>query len=874
MKKLPSHHQDFDDFGIRLSYNLPITPQPSRPTSGVKIGFQMNATPLASLNNTSCVSDMGVTRLNIQNQHLKLPTSRVGIGLRDDFDENFNNSTASMHQRSQRSADAMIDRSRSNSRPSTANYRDIGGGDTRRSSTIGGSETRRSSLFGGADTRRSSVYGSAASECSSESSRRLANGTLKDFGSVDSSNNEIILTNGNLSGLIQILTNFLWLAAGEKRFSSKSVLLILPEVFSNASLFQDEFTTLEAFCCSELEKSSTLHSYIAELVALATWQKFKTRMSMFFLFGGVQGPLSPDQRSITKQFSAKLQDLAVSLCGNLEKIQFQVQLRYEVLADSFGLEDRLLVLLEKSNKGITEAPPPEFSMAIDQFVRNQAQAHISPPMDGAKITIDTGFIFNSSKMPKCQKSASFTQKFGAFKLGPQDLQEQVEHLLNDRAPYWFESPQSTSTITGAGEFFVKEILRTAEKESFRSRNTMEALKAAQNKIMTLEKRLSTGQSQEDIMDLPTISGDVAASAQQRTPMRGKSPIVSKLTKSIMSANSAIKPMDLPKTLNAIVDEHYDEDKNKTHISLETSKYQLTTGIEMMRIVLLADSMKGTTFEYSGQFGTGTAGLLARDGSGRCEWKSPGGFLCWYVGDWRDDRPHGWGRSGRGALVESGIFEEGRLSLKGWPEILDSGTKSIAEEPRWPAQRNRSEATIPDPEPTKLPSARISPPAPPASKKPPWYLRLSSANPVIKEEKSLPQTESKPSKISVDINKVFIESYKPFCCFWSEGSCEKCPSDGDSMSLSEAYRMGCIASYLAQENAATSLEKSQQKSLYVLVCTRGNESCNIILFGNKLVGLPQEYAGSVSPQTRMRNGFGISIWHSVVYGTCWCVRLEP
>jgi hypothetical protein len=139
---------------------------------------------------------------------------------------------------------------------------------------------------------------------------------------------------------------------------------------------------------------------------------------------------------------------------------------------------------------------------------------------------------------------------------------------------------------------------------------------------------------------------------------------------------------------------------------------------------------------------------------------------------------------------------------------------------------------------------------------------------------LPQTESKPSKISVDINKVFIESYKPFCCFWSEGSCEKCPSDGDSMSLSEAYRMGCIASYLAQENAATSLEKSQQKSLYVLVCTRGNESCNIILFGNKLVGLPQEYAGSVSPQTRMRNGFGISIWHSVVYGTCWCVRLEP
>ena len=91
-----------------------------------------------------------------------------------------------------------------------------------------------------------------------------------------------------------------------------------------------------------------------------------------------------------------------------------------------------------------------------------------------------------------------------------------------------------------------------------------------------------------------------------------------------------------------------------------------------------------------------------------------------------------------------------------------------------------------------------------------------------------------------------------------------------MSLSEAYRMGCIASHLAQENAATTLEKDQQKSLFVLVCSSGNERCNIVLFGNKLEGLPQEYAGSVSPQTRMRNGFGISIWHSDVYGSCWYV----
>ena len=82
-------------------------------------------------------------------------------------------------------------------------------------------------------------------------------------------------------------------------------------------------------------------------------------------------------------------------------------------------------------------------------------------------------------------------------------------------------------------------------------------------------------------------------------------------------------------------------------------------------------------------------------------------------------------------------------------------------------------------------------------------------------------------------------------------------------------MGCIASHLAQENFATNLEKEQKSGMFVLVCTRGNERCNIALFGNKLEGLPQEYAGAVSPQTRMRNGVGICIWQSVVYGSCWC-----
>ena len=151
-------------------------------------------------------------------------------------------------------------------------------------------------------------------------------------------------------------------------------------------------------------------------------------------------------------------------------------------------------------------------------------------------------------------------------------------------------------------------------------------------------------------------------------------------------------------------------------------------------------MKGTTFEYSGQFGTGAAGqLLTRDGSGRCEWKSPGGFLCWYVGDWRDDRPHGWGRSGRGALVESGVFEDGRLSLKGWPEILDSESKTLLDEPRWPAQRGRSEATIPDPEPLKPPLARVSPPEPPAIKRPPCCLLYTSPSPRDVEESRMPSS---------------------------------------------------------------------------------------------------------------------------------------
>ena len=869
MKKTPAS-QYFDDFGIRVEYDIEGTTQHSRPSSGTKIGFQLSATPISSFNQSSRIPDAGLTRLNFQDEHFKLPATKSRRGLRNDFDEYVNNPKVGLLPRStSRSSDLTNDRSRSNSRPSTANNRDIGGGDSRRGSVLGGSETRRSSEFGGAETRRSSVFGSAASQLSSARSLGMRSSNLKDFGAVDSSNNQITLTNGNLSGLIQVLTNFLWLAAGEKRFSSRSVTLVMPEAFTNASLFCDEFEELATFCCTELKTSATLHSYIAELVALATWQKFKTRMSMFFLFGSVQGPLSPLQRSATKQFSAKLQEFAFSLCGNLENIQFQVQLRYDVLLDGIGLEDHLLLLLEKSNKGMAEAPPPEFSLAADQFVRKQIQAHISPMLDDVKINIDSNQIFQSLRLSTTHTSKSFSQKFGELKLGPEDLQEQVEHLLNDRASYWLESPQ-TSVMTGGGDFFVKEILRSAEKESLRSKNTLDALKTAQNKIFELEKRLAARQEQ----DQSEFSGNISiksasASSKVGTPKRGKSYSL-QAKSAILPANSSKQPIDGLQFLKTTVDSE-EETKMKSCVSLETNKYQLTSGIEPIRIVILADSMKGTTFEYSGQFRTGNTGLLTRDGSGRCEWKSPGGFLCWYVGDWRDDRPDGWGRSGRGALVESGIFDEGRLSLKGWPEILDGGTKTTIEEPRWPAQRGRSEATVPNPEAPKLPSARISPPQPPAVKRPPWYLRLSSAPTDVKEEKALPLIPIASSKTSVDMENVAIAAYKPFCCFWSEGSCEKCPSDGDSMSLSEAYRMGCIASHLAHENAATTLEKGQQKSLFVLVCSSGNERCNIVLFGNKLQGLPQEYAGALSPQTRMRNGFGISIWHSVVYGSCWCAR---
>jgi hypothetical protein len=855
-------YQDFDDFGIRVEYGLPDTPLHSRPSSRAKIGFQSGATPLSSSNGSSRLSEVGVARLNFDDQALKLPTSQVGRGLRNDCDEFVYNSKANVHTGRKRSPEAKIDRSRSNSRPSTANNRDIGGGDTRRSSLFGGSETRRSSEFGGTETRPNSAYGSSASQHSSGRSGGMNAATLKDFGRVDASNNEITLTNGNLSGLIQVLTNFLWLASGEKRFSSKSVALVMPGAFANASLFHNEFAALAASCCSELKDSLTLHSYIAELIVLATWRKFKTRMSMFFLFGSVQGPLSPQQRSATKQFGDQLQDLAFSLCGNLENIQFQVQLRYDVLIENFGLEDHLLLLLEKSNKGMAEAPPPEFSIAVDHFVRNQAQAHISPHFDAVKINIESNSMFHSSYgMSMGQRSKNMSQKLGTLKFAPEDLQEQVEHLLNDRASYWLDSAQVPS-VTGGGEFFVKELIRSSEKESLRSKNTLEALKAAQDKIAALEKRLLISRDQDPIHFSGNVSvKSTTSSTKLSTPKRGKS------QRGLLYETPGKQLVDVPAPLTAI-DNSHDETKIKSFVSLETSKYQTTLGIENIRIVILADSMKGTTYEYSGQFGTGSAGLVSRDGSGKCEWKSPGGFLCWYVGDWRDDRPHGWGRSGRGALVESGVFEEGRLSLKGWPEILDSGTKSICDEPRWPAQRGRSEATVPDPEPPKLPSARISPPVPPAVKRPPWYLRLSSANPEVKEEKVLPLKARTSSKTSVDVDKVVIASYKPFCCFWSEGSCDKCPSDGDSMNLSEAYRMGCIASHLAQENVATNMEKEQQKSLFVLICSSGNERCNIILFGNKLVGLPQEYAGAVSPQTRMRNGFGICIWHSALYGNCW------
>jgi hypothetical protein len=862
MKKYPAH-DDFDDFGIRVDYAFSDTLQLSRPSSGTKIGFQMNATPISSFNENSRAPVAGIAKLNFQDQKLKLPTSQMVRGLRRDADNVSCDSKAIILARNQRSSEAITDGSRSNSRPSTANNRDIGGGETRRSSMFGGgSETRRSSEFGGADTRRSSTF-SAASYCS----ERNTPGILKDFGKIDSLNHEITLTNGNFSGLIQVLTNFLWLAAGEKRFCSRSVALVWPEAFTNASLFHDEFEALAAFCCSELKESSTLYSYIAELIALATWQKFKTRISMFFLFGSVQGPLSPDQRGVTKQFNAKLQELAFSLCGNLENIQFQVQLCYDVIVDSVNLEEHLLSLLEKSNNGIAESPPPEFSIAVDQFVRNQAQAHITPQFDGIKINIESNQIFQSSRLSASHKSKSFSQKFGKLKMGPQDLQEQVEHLLNDRSSYWLQSPQMP-VMAGGGDFFVKDIIRSAEKESLRSKNTLEALKAAQQKICFLEKRLVKSQDQDHKGFSGTAS--VKSTATKLSTPKSNRGKLSSVQSWHLNANSADELINELQPLNSVVLSE-EQTKIKSFVNLETNKYQLTSGIESIRIVIIADSMKGTTFEYSGQFGTGAGGqLLTRDGSGRCEWKSPGGFLCWYVGDWRDDRPHGWGRSGRGALVESGVFEDGRLSLKGWPEIMDSESETFLDEPRWPAQRGRSEATIPDPEPLKLPSARVSPPEPPVMKRPPWYLRLSSAKPEVKEEKVLPLKSSKSAKISVEVEKVVILSYKPFCCFWSEGSCEKCPSDGDSMSLSEAYRMGCIASHLAQENAATTLEKDQQKSLFVLVCFSGNERCNIVLFGNKLEGLPQEYAGAVSPQTRMRNGFGISIWHSDVYGSCWCI----
>jgi len=613
MKKYPAHH-NFDDFGIRIDYEFLETSQLSRPSSGSKIGFQMNATPM-SFNENSPAPVAGITRLNFQDQKLKLPTSQLGRGLRRDVDDNSCDSKAIVLTRNQRSSEATTDRSRSNSRPSTANNRDIGGGgETRRSSLFGGgSETRRSSEFGGAETRRSSVYGSAASYCSSE---RNSNRNLKDFGKVDSLNHEITLTNGNLSGLIQVLINFLWLAAGEKRFGSRSVALIMSEAFTNASLFHDEFAALAAFCCSELKESSTLYSYIAELIALATWQKFKTRMSMFFLFGSVQGPLSPLQRGVAKQFSAKLQELAFSLCGNLENIQFQLQLCYDVYIDSVDLEEHLLFLLEKSNNGIAESPPPEFSIAVDQFVRNQAQARITPQFDGIKINIESNQIFHSSRLSASRKSKSLSQKFGTLKMGPQDLQEQVEHLLNDRSSYWLESPQPP-VMAGGGDFFVKDIIRSAEKESLRSKNTLEALKAAQQKIHSLEKRLVISQDQ----DHKGFSGNASikstsSSTKLSTPKsnRGK---LSSLQSGHLNANSTDESINELQSLNAIV---LSEERTKINsfVKLETNKYQLTSGIESIRIVILADSMKGTTFEYSGQFGTGAAGqLLTRDGSGRC-----------------------------------------------------------------------------------------------------------------------------------------------------------------------------------------------------------------------------------------------------------------
>ena len=868
--------QNVADFGIRVDHQIFETPQLTRPSSGTRIGFQLNATPLSSYNDNSRTSNMALSRLDFQHQ-VALSSGQTRAALRNDANDRVSKSDlgtvesddkSGSHTSSRRSSVAPADWSRSNSRPSTANTRDIGGAETRRSSVFGGAETRRSSVFGGSETRRSSVFG-GASRRSSASSRSMIKDTSKDLGSINLARNEIILTNGNLSGLIHILTNFLWLAAGEKRFGSRSVTLVMPEAFTNASLFHDEFVALATYCCSELKESSTLHSYIAELVALATWQKFKTRMSMFFLFGSVQGPLSPDQRSTSREFSAKLQELAFALCGNLENIQFQAQLSFDVLVDSGGLEEHLITLLERANNGIAEAPPPEFSIAIDQFVRNQAQAHISPHLSDIKTDIESNLFFHSSRLSSSHRSHHFALTSGTLKLEPQDLQEQVEHLLNDRAPYWPESSQ-VSVLSRGGDFFVREMIRSAEKESLRAKNTLEALKAAQNKILTLERKLVSNQE----LDLIGFPADISSkssrtsSAKLSTPTRRKSSTVQ--SRSGNSTASTPKPLPNGSTsLNAMVAAHLDEDKKtKAFVSLETIKYQLTTGIEGLRITILADSMKGTTFEYSGQFETGSAGLLTRQGSGRCEWKSPGGFLCWYAGDWQNDRPHGWGRSGRGALVESGVFEEGRLSLKGWPEILDSGTKTIIDNPRWPAQRGRSESTVPDPEPPKFPSARISPPEPPAIKRPPWYQRLSSTNPEVKEERVLPVIASKSSTISVAVDQVIIASYKPFCCFWSEGSCEKCPSDGDSMSLSEAYSMACIASHLAQENFATNLEKEQKSGLFVLVCTRGNERCNIVLFGNKLEGLPQEYAGAVSPQTRMRNGFGICIWHSVVYGSCW------
>lgn len=126
MKKYPAHH-NFDDFGIRIDYEFLETSQLSRPSSGSKIGFQMNATPM-SFNENSPAPVAGITRLNFQDQKLKLPTSQLGRGLRRDVDDNSCDSKAIVLTRNQRSSEATTDRSRSNSRPSTANNRDIGGG--------------------------------------------------------------------------------------------------------------------------------------------------------------------------------------------------------------------------------------------------------------------------------------------------------------------------------------------------------------------------------------------------------------------------------------------------------------------------------------------------------------------------------------------------------------------------------------------------------------------------------------------------------------------------------------------------------------------------------------------------------------------------